>query len=507
MANSYSSSVTASQVGSYFVQQYYQVLQQQPEFVHQFYADSSTMVRVDGEATETASAIFVSFDLRLLPDLFVGFSCSVCLVQILIFGMFTVFLQQIHTLIQSLHFSGIEIKTINSLESWSQGIVVVVSGSVRSKFFTGWRKFVQTFFLAPQEKGYFVMNDIFHFVSEEVIHHHPPPGALESKVDSQPISSTPSELLVSEDALEVEARENLNSVHLDGNDEDDYYNSQENQHLQQEDYDSQSHEEEPLVEEPESMVQNTVEYVQEPVHRNTVDVQEPLQQNAVEYVHEPVSAVEEPITEPVKFTYASILRAKGKSSPSVSAQPPVSKSVTPAPEWHHTPEPVAQPPPTYVPESTAQVAQETFASEEGDSKSVYVRNLPTTVTSLEIFQEFKNFGKIKQDGVFLKNRKDVGVCFAFVEFDDAEGVQKAIEASPIQLAGRQVYIEERRANSSGGSRGGMLTWCWLIEQEEEEPAVVEEGGAMHQEEDVTVAVLTPEAMAFVDYHQAIQWVI
>ncbi|KAI3667989.1 hypothetical protein L6452_43060 [Arctium lappa] len=420
MANSYSSSVTASQVGSYFVQQYYQVLQQQPEFVHQFYADSSTMVRVDGESTETASAIF-----------------------------------QIHTLIQSLHFSGIEIKTINSLESWSQGIVVVVSGSVRSKFFTGWRKFVQTFFLAPQEKGYFVMNDIFHFVSEEVIHHHPPPGALESKVDSQPISSTPSELLVSEDALEVETRENLNSIHLEGNDEDDYYASQENQHLQQEDYDSEIHEEEPPVEEPASLVQNSVEYLQEPIHQNTVDVEEPLQQNAVEYVREPVSAVEEPITEPVKFTYASILRAKGKSSPSVSAQPPLSKSVTPAPEWQHTPESVVQLPPTsYVPESTAQVAHEAFASEEGDSKSVYVRNLPTTITSLEIFQEFKNFGKIKQDGVFLKNRKDVGVCFAFVEFEDVEGVQKAIEASPIQLAGRQVYVEERRANSTGGSRGG-----------------------------------------------------
>ncbi|KAM0061692.1 putative Ras GTPase-activating protein-binding protein [Helianthus debilis subsp. tardiflorus] len=48
-------------VGSYFVQQYYQVLQQQLEFVHQFYADSSSsVVRVDGESTETASAIFVN---------------------------------------------------------------------------------------------------------------------------------------------------------------------------------------------------------------------------------------------------------------------------------------------------------------------------------------------------------------------------------------------------------------------------------------------------------------
>ncbi|KAL8259013.1 hypothetical protein R6Q59_026966 [Mikania micrantha] len=426
MANSYSSSpVTASQVGSYFVQQYYQVLQQQPEFVHQFYADSSTVVRVDGESTESASAIF-----------------------------------QIHTLIQSLHFSGIEIKTINSLESWSQGIVVVVSGSVRSKLFNGWRKFVQTFFLAPQEKGYFVMNDIFHFVSDEVTHHHPALSvAPETKVDSQPISSTPPELLAGEDALEIEARENFNLINIEGNNEEDYYNSQDPQHLQQEeDYESESYDEQPPLEEH---VQNIVEYVQQeqPIHhQNVVDeyVQEAVHHNT-EYSQEPVSVVEEPIAEPVKFTYASILRSKGKSSPSVPAHSSINKNVAPVPEWNQIPEPVAQPPPvSYVSESTTQVPQESFNNEEvlGDSKSVYVRNLPTTVTSLEIFQEFKNFGKIKQDGVFLKNRKDVGVCFAFVEFEDLEGVHKAIEASPIQLAGRQVYIEERRANSSGSSRGG-----------------------------------------------------
>nr|GEV29076.1 putative G3BP-like protein [Tanacetum cinerariifolium] len=380
MANQYSSSVTASQVGSYFVQQYYQVLQQQPEFVHQFYADSSTMVRVDGESTETASAIF-----------------------------------QIHSLVQSLHFSGIE------------------------------------------EKGYFVMNDIFHFVSEEVTHQHPQPTPVETKVDSLPISSTPHELQVGEDELEVETRENINSLNLEGNyEEDDYYNaSHETQHLQQheEEYESEGYEEEPqLEEEP----QNTVDYVEEPTHYNTVDVQEPTHYNAVEYVQEPVPVVEEPIAEPVKFTYASILRSKGKTSPSVPTQPPINKSVPAATsEWDWSPEPVAQPPPvSYVPEPITQVPQESYNNEEVDSKSVYVRNLPTTVTSLEIFQEFKNFGQIKQDGVFLKNRKDVGVCFAFVEFEDAEGVQKAIEASPIQLAGRQVYIEERRANSSGASRGG-----------------------------------------------------
>lgn len=57
MANSVPGSVSAAQVGSYFVGQYYRVLQQQPDFVHQFYKDESTMTRVDGDACENASEL------------------------------------------------------------------------------------------------------------------------------------------------------------------------------------------------------------------------------------------------------------------------------------------------------------------------------------------------------------------------------------------------------------------------------------------------------------------
>lgn len=79
--------------------------------------------------------------------------------------------QQIHTLVMSLSYTGIEIKTAHSLESWSGGVLVMVSGSVQIKD-NQRRKFMQTFFLAPQEKGFFVLNDIFHFVEDDLIHHH-----------------------------------------------------------------------------------------------------------------------------------------------------------------------------------------------------------------------------------------------------------------------------------------------------------------------------------------------
>ena len=95
------------------------------------------------------------------------------------------FSQQIHTLIMSLNYTGIEIKTAHSLESWNGGVLVVVSGSVQIKDFSGRRKFVQTFFLAPQEKGFFVLNDILHFIDEDLIQQHPAALLAQSSLDSR----------------------------------------------------------------------------------------------------------------------------------------------------------------------------------------------------------------------------------------------------------------------------------------------------------------------------------
>lgn len=85
----------------------------------------------------------------------------------------------------SLNYTGIEIKTVHSLESWNGGVIVVVSGSVQVKDFNSRRKFVQTFFLAPQEKGFFVLNDIFHFIDEDLIQQHPAALLAQSNLDSR----------------------------------------------------------------------------------------------------------------------------------------------------------------------------------------------------------------------------------------------------------------------------------------------------------------------------------
>lgn len=81
-------------------------------------------------------------------------------------------LQEIHNLIISLNFTEIEIKNANSLESLDGGVLVMVTGLVQAKDFICRRNFVETFFLAPQVKGYFVLNDIFLLLEEEQVPRH-----------------------------------------------------------------------------------------------------------------------------------------------------------------------------------------------------------------------------------------------------------------------------------------------------------------------------------------------
>lgn len=59
-----------------------------------------------------------------------------------------------------------EIKTADAQESYKDGVIVLVTGFLTRKEDNRRRKFIQTFFLAPQDKGYFVLNDVFRYVDE-----------------------------------------------------------------------------------------------------------------------------------------------------------------------------------------------------------------------------------------------------------------------------------------------------------------------------------------------------
>nr|CAB3484230.1 unnamed protein product [Digitaria exilis] len=124
----------AQVVGNAFVHQYYNILHQSPELVHRFYQDASRLGRPAGAAAD---------------------------------GMDTVTtMDAINDKIVSMGITRAEIKSVDAQESQSGGVTVLVMGHLTGRSGGASREFVQSFFLAPQEKGYYVLNDILRYVGE-----------------------------------------------------------------------------------------------------------------------------------------------------------------------------------------------------------------------------------------------------------------------------------------------------------------------------------------------------
>ncbi|PBK90228.1 hypothetical protein ARMGADRAFT_995701 [Armillaria gallica] len=128
--------VVPSEVGWQFVPQYYTFVNKQPDRLHCFYTKKSTFIHgTEGED---------------------GKPCH---------GQ-----QEIHAKITSIGFQDCKvfIHSVDAQSSADGGIIIQVIGEM-SNHNDPWRKFVQTFFLAEQPNGYFVLNDIFRFLKEETV--------------------------------------------------------------------------------------------------------------------------------------------------------------------------------------------------------------------------------------------------------------------------------------------------------------------------------------------------
>ncbi|KAL5230088.1 hypothetical protein ABZP36_028864 [Zizania latifolia] len=399
-------SAAATQVGTYFLRNYYNLLQQSPDVVHQFYNDASTMVRVDDLAgTNTTASTMMD----------------------------------IHSLIMSLNFTQIEIKTANFVNSWDDGVLVMVSGLVQTKEYNHQRKFIQMFFLAPQEKGYFVLNDYFHFVDQEQVQTAPAISQenFEGNMTSNMVVETVPEYIHEE--------ENQSAIPITSEESDAVDNYTYSEPPQQVVSQSDNWADEPLPEEPLSSFPNGMAMAPE----------EPVQPPPVP------PHVEEPVGEPVKKTYASILRTAKAPPVFPVAQLAPNKTSHPATETNQATQATSQH--SVMPSSMAAEKPKTEVysevavhDDEVESKSVYVGNVPSSLTEADLENEFRKFGRLIPDGVAIRSRKETGGYYAFVEFEELSGVHNALKASPIEINGRQIYVEERRPNSGirGGRRGG-----------------------------------------------------
>ncbi|KAG0062544.1 hypothetical protein BGZ90_003043, partial [Linnemannia elongata] len=121
-------SVASHEVGMMFVHEYYTFLNKEPSRLHCFYNKQSTMSHgIQGEDTESIHAKILALDFE---------DCKVL------------------------------VSNVDSQTSLNGGIMIQVLGEMSNRGGPS-QKFVQTFFLAQQPKGFYVLNDIFRYLKDD----------------------------------------------------------------------------------------------------------------------------------------------------------------------------------------------------------------------------------------------------------------------------------------------------------------------------------------------------
>ncbi|XP_072955654.1 nuclear transport factor 2 isoform X1 [Typha angustifolia] len=385
--NSAASPPSAQVVGNAFVHQYYHILHQSPELVYRFYQESSKLGR---------------------PEEHGGMSSLTTL-------------EAINEKILSMDFVRAEIKTVGAQESLGGGVIVLVTGHLTGKDNVK-RDFTQSFFLAPQDKGYFVLNDMFRYIGEDEQDDH-------QGGDENLANGTGAPLLPEQDSPPEQEQLGLENAVPE---------LEEEEANEEEVYNPSDNEERSVVEE-ETQVADVIDEAPSLTHAVVADSSAPAS-------HE----------EAPKKSYASIVKdMKDNAGPLIVP-------THPARPVHVKPERQAVPAPTPAPandipaslSSTAEVGN--VQEPEADGHSIYVKNLPLNAIPAQLEEEFKRFGTIKPDGIQVRSHKLQGFCFGFVEFEEASAVQSAIEASPIMIGGRQAYVEEKRTTGSRVSNRGRF---------------------------------------------------
>ncbi|PQQ04961.1 putative G3BP-like protein [Prunus yedoensis var. nudiflora] len=122
---------SADVVGNAFVLQYYNILEQSPQLVHRFYQDISKLGRPGDDGIMSITTTMDAINKKILD-----------------YGELSA-----------------NIVTVDAQESYNGGVFVLVTGFLTGKDNIR-KKFTQSFFLAPQDVGYFVLNDVFRYVDD-----------------------------------------------------------------------------------------------------------------------------------------------------------------------------------------------------------------------------------------------------------------------------------------------------------------------------------------------------
>ncbi|XP_028803577.1 ras GTPase-activating protein-binding protein 2-like [Neltuma alba] len=375
---------TPQMVGNAFVEQYYSILHQQPHLVYRFYHENSVLSRPEEDGSMSLVTTIDGINKKILSLDYTSFR--------------------------------VEILSADAQLSYKEGVMVVVTGCLTGDDDLK-RKFTQSFFLAPQDKGYFVLNDVFRYLDDHksVDSRSVPANDADESAPAASFTPEPEPTHVPENIPPSQAA----VVETDVNAKKEGNEQLDNGELS--------------------------------VNEKVVDsdtVKESSQQESQPVVEKPATNAQE---DAPKKSFASIVNALKdnaapfhvRTSPAKPAEQPRVSS-TPVPE---------------APAPSSNPAPEKNNDNAGKAYAIFVANLPMNATVEQLEREFKKFGPIKPDGIQVRSNKQQASCFGFVEFESASSMHSALEATPIILDNRKLSIEERRANSDrvkySSGRGGF----------------------------------------------------
>ncbi|KAK8466217.1 hypothetical protein PHAVU_008G032800 [Phaseolus vulgaris] len=374
---------SAQVVGNAFVEQYYHILHHSPDLVYRFYQDSSVISRPDSNGVMTSVTTMKGINEKIVSLNFKEFKA--------------------------------EIKTADAQKSYQEGVTVLVTGCLTGKDNMR-RKFAQSFFLAPQDNGYFVLNDVFRYVEDDEPSELPPVNgdgdAAAVKIIPEPESSH---------VADSPAPDSTNSIVNKG------------QIVVEKAYAPSNHHERQIPAENEDNVESHFQSNGNDDSQAT-EVDSLAQEDAPKQSYASIVKVQKGSSVPTKvYVPTNTLKSGSNKTESLVAEPVESSEV-----------PEAASDSVNDPESSD-------AHEEVEGHSIYIRNLPLNVTVGQLEVEFKKFGSIKPDGIQVRNNKQQGYCFGFVEFLSLNSMNSAIQASPIPIGGRQAVVEIKRTTTRVGS--------------------------------------------------------
>ncbi|XP_030440337.2 nuclear transport factor 2-like isoform X1 [Syzygium oleosum] len=377
---------TAQVVGNAFVEQYYHILHQSPGLVHRFYQDSSFLSRPDVSGNITTVTTTQAINEKILSLKYEDYTA--------------------------------EIETADAQESYGKGVIVLVTGCLTGKDHVR-RKFTQTFFLAPQEKGYFVLNDVFRFLEENE------PLPINSTANNGISNATTTAALPPE----------------------------------------QEH-----AKVPDELAAKLLTPLEEEELNNGPEILNPsgnegyvIEDKAVESTPHQIDSSFASEEDAPKKSYASIVKVMQGHAVTGKVFVPSKTERTPPPPASDTQQLSVQASVVTPNPSIDIVPESSNVHEEAESHSIFIRNLPFDATVEQLEEEFKQFGPIKSNGIQVRSSKQ-GSCFGFIEFETSSSMQSALKASPITIRDHRAVIEEKRtttrvANSGRGryslGRGGF----------------------------------------------------